>query len=71
VQSKGLYAVDRDFAEIRPRGFAMEERKEVNEVNIRIRFDTAFFLGLGLALGMLVAFLIPWIIMVVVIVAGA
>jgi hypothetical protein len=49
----------------------MEEQKEVNEVNIRIRFDTAFFLGLGLALGMLVAFLIPWIIIVVVIVAGA
>jgi hypothetical protein len=49
----------------------MEERKEVNEVNIKIRFDTAFLLGLGLALGMLVVFLIPWIIIMAVIAAGA
>ena len=49
----------------------MEERKEVTEVNIRIRFDTAFIIGLGLALGMLVTFLIPWIIIMVVVAAGA
>ena len=49
----------------------MEEQKGANEVNIRIRFDTAFILGLGLALGMLVAFLIPWIIIVIVIAFGA
>ncbi|MBA7632446.1 hypothetical protein ES703_39992 [subsurface metagenome] len=49
----------------------MEERKEVNEVNIRIRFDTAFLLGLGLALGMLVIFLIPWIIIMVVVAVGS
>jgi len=52
------------------KGVKMEERKEVNEVDIKIRFDTAFLLGLGVALGMLVAFLIPWIIMMVVIAAG-
>ena len=49
----------------------MEERKEVNEINIKIGFDTAFLLGLGLALGMLVTFLIPWIIIIVVVAAGA
>jgi len=49
----------------------MEERKEVSEVNIRIRFDTAFLLGLGLALGMLVIFLIPWIIIMVVVAVGS
>jgi hypothetical protein len=64
-------SVKRDFTIINLGGLKMEERKEVNEVNVRIRFDTAFLLGLGLALGMLVVFLIPWIIIMIVVALGA